>query len=176
MSERGHKIGFYIKRLIEVRGFSEGEICRRARIAPRRFKMLHTLGAIPTKVEFRRIHMMLRQVPESQHGSLVSIYEPPAPVLADEDGEEKVKICREAVEVKNRVTPRMHEVLHLLRETHADQRKPVELWRADATLATRMTKFELTVREEREIDGRARKFYRLTPLGAGVLRSLGHPA
>ena len=175
MTEYKHKIGFYIKRLVEVKGFSEEEICQRARLTPRRFKMLRMLGAIPTKIEFRRSPMMMRQVAERDHKEVVSIYKEAPATAADHDVEEKGRIDRETAKVKDRITPRMHEVLHLLRETHTEETGAIELWRADATIATRMSKKDLVLRDERDIDGRIRRFYTLTQLGAAVLRSLGRP-
>ena len=175
MTEYKHKVGFYIKRLIEVKGFSEEEICKRARLTPQRLKMLRMMGAIPTKMEFRKIHMMMRQVPERVHSEVISIYKEAPAAAADHDVEEEARISRKAAKVKDGVTPRMHEVLHLLRETHTEERGAIELWRADATIATRMSKKDLVLRDERDIDGRIRRFYNLTPLGAAVLQSLGRP-
>jgi hypothetical protein len=160
---------------MEVRGFTKEEICRRAKINTGRFNKLHKHNSIPTKVEFRRIHMLMRLVPESVHKDLVSIYVEPIKPLDKEVSGDQLSIKKEAARIKDRITPRMHDILHRLRETQTESRGAIELWRAEASIATRLSKLDLTVKEEVEVDGRIRRMYCLTPLGGVVLGSLGRP-
>lgn len=149
----------YIEKL-RGKGWEDKSIREYCRINEVRFNHLATPAAIPTRIEVKRLHMMMRRPTEEAMKIIKEVW-----------GSKKVEKPED--DAPTDFTPRQKETLHVLATAQRNGNGAALLARTDASIAARMKPRGITRIEEVEAGGKKFRRYGLTDLGVRSCRKLG---